>query len=321
MRTSESGAAALVSVRGLVSPEGRSPRRRGGALSVSARVAMCWLAAMLATACAFAVALTLGPTSRPELSQSTGAGSLTAAPRAPVSAAAKQRALDAYQELPLAFAPNQGQADGRVRYLAQGAGYSFYFRTNKVVLSFTKPADGEGRRELIALPASLKSPLGQTGERQRGVALELRFPGASPEARLEAGGETAGSVNYLAGAEGDSQRGVPTYAELTYRELWPGIDLALPWREGTLKYEFHLAPGADPRHIRLAYAGAEGLSLGPGGSLADRHAARSAEGRTARELPARRRSARRGRQPLRAREGRERRTASRSAPTTTAGRW
>ena len=36
---------------------------------------------------------------------------------------------------------------------------------------------------------------------------------------------------------------------------------------GKLKYEFHVAPGADPSRIRLAYAGAEGLSLGAAGNL------------------------------------------------------
>ena len=35
---------------------------------------------------------------------------------------------------------------------------------------------------------------------------------------------------------------------------------------GKLKYEFHVAPGADPSRIRLAYAGADGLSLGAAGN-------------------------------------------------------
>ena len=32
-------------------------------------------------------------------------------------------ASDAYGKLPLAFEPNRGQSDGRVRFLARGAGY------------------------------------------------------------------------------------------------------------------------------------------------------------------------------------------------------
>src|SRR5215203_2562051 len=36
---------------------------------------------------------------------------------------------------------------------------------------------------------------------------------------------------------------------------------------GELDYELHLHPGADPRDIRLAYAGADGVSIGPDGDL------------------------------------------------------
>ena len=38
-------------------------------------------------------------------------------------------------------------------------------------------------------------------------------------------------------------------------------------REGTLKYEFRLRPGANPSRIRLAYHGQRRLALGRGGGL------------------------------------------------------
>src|SRR5215207_1194590 len=46
-----------------------------------------------------------------------------------------------YEGGPLSFAPNEGQTDERVRYLSQGAGYSFFFTDDKAVLSFTKAGD------------------------------------------------------------------------------------------------------------------------------------------------------------------------------------
>jgi hypothetical protein len=36
---------------------------------------------------------------------------------------------------------------------------------------------------------------------------------------------------------------------------------------GKLKYEFHLKPGSSVKDVRLAYRGAEGLSVGAGGEL------------------------------------------------------
>ena len=54
---------------------------------------------------------------------------------------------------------------------------------------------------------------------------------------------------------------------LVYRELWPGIDMAFQGEGGKLRYEFRLRPGAEASDIRLAYAGAEDVSLGAGGAL------------------------------------------------------
>jgi uncharacterized protein YfiM (DUF2279 family) len=148
-------------------------------------------------------------------------------------------------DLPLAFAPNAGQTDESVRYVARGAGYSFFFTDEQAVLSLVRT----------------------DGQDVTGLALELRFVGASPEATLEARQPAAGAVSQLTGAIGDSASNVETYQELVYRELWPAIDMVFRGDAGELKYEFHLDPGADPRDIRLDYDGASGLSLGSDGDL------------------------------------------------------
>ena len=41
-------------------------------------------------------------------------------------------------DLPLAFAPNAGQTDDSVRYVARGAGYSFFFTDEQAVLSLVR---------------------------------------------------------------------------------------------------------------------------------------------------------------------------------------
>jgi Beta-propeller repeat len=147
-------------------------------------------------------------------------------------------------DLPLAFAPNAGQTDQSVRYLARGAGYSFFFADEQAVLSLVR-TDGQD----VAV-----------------LALELRFVGASSDARLEAREPASGTVSQLTGASADSAN-VETYQELVYRELWPGIDMVFRGDGEELKYEFQLDPGADPRDIRLDYDGSSGLSLGWDGGL------------------------------------------------------
>src|ERR687898_1570624 len=83
-------------------------------------------------------------------------------------------------DLPLAFAPDAGQTDDSVRYVARGAGYSFFFTDEQAVLSLVK-ADGQD---------------------VTGLALELGFVGASPDARLDARDPAAGTVSQLTGSGG-----------------------------------------------------------------------------------------------------------------------
>ena len=148
----------------------------------------------------------------------------------------------AYAKLPLSFVPNAGQLDTRVRYSAQSGGASFYFTTREAVFSFATKA-----KELV---------------------LRLRFLGANPKPAITGQTAESGTVNYLIG--NDPARwhtNLPTYGELLYRDLWPGIDLLFRSENGQLQYEFLLRPGARVQDIQLAYRGANRLSLDRDGNL------------------------------------------------------
>jgi hypothetical protein len=171
----------------------------------------------------------------------SGAGAPVSQPAAPEMG--EKEALDAYAKLPLSFIPNEGQTDEEVRYYAQGAGYGFFFTKGGATLSF---AEGKGH----------------------GHALALDFLGANPHPTLEAQERLSGEVNYLLGDDPVNwQQGLPTHGELLYGGLWPGIDMAVRGEGGKLKYEFHVQPGSSVEDVRLAYRGAEGLSVGAGGEL------------------------------------------------------
>ena len=140
---------------------------------------------------------------------------------------------------PLSFVPNRGQVDSRARYQAQAVGLGIFLSDSKVTIA----AERAGR----------------------GHALELRFFGADPSPEIVASNRRRGRVSYL--SHGADQTSLPTYGAVTYRDLWPGIDMVLIGERGSLKYEFHVAPGADPADIRLAYAGSEDVTLSAAGAL------------------------------------------------------
>ncbi len=148
-----------------------------------------------------------------------------------------------YGELPLAFEPNHGQTDRRVRFLAHGSGLALFVTENEAVLSLDR---GNGKPSVV---------------RTKLVAANPR-PLIVPERRLQ------GRVNYLLG--NDPSRwtvDIPSYARIVERGVYPGVDLAYYGREGRLEYDFLLQPGADPRVIALAFPGVRRLALDRRGNL------------------------------------------------------
>jgi hypothetical protein len=170
-----------------------------------------------------------------------GGGATAYGAPAPGKAVGPERALAA---MPLAFVPNQGQVNARVRYYAVGNHYAFFATRDELMLSLTKD-----------------EPAVQ-------LALALRFIGHDPQAAPTGAERAAGHVNYLRGRDaGKWKTELARYRDIVYRNLWPGIDLRLHQKAGSLKYEFHVRAGARSAAIRLAYAGATRLTLDAKGAL------------------------------------------------------
>jgi hypothetical protein len=156
--------------------------------------------------------------------------------------ATTRHAFNTYDKLPLAFVPNTGQTDARMRYQAQAGGASFFFTQRAAVFSFVK--------------------------KQRGVTLRLGFLGANRTATIHGERLGRGRVNYLIGNDPAKwHTGLPTYGQLVYRNLWPGIDMIFRGGNGRLTYEFLVRPGAHSQQIRLAYRGTQALRLDRSGNL------------------------------------------------------
>ncbi len=148
----------------------------------------------------------------------------------------------AYAKLPLSFVPNAGQMDTRVRYSAQSGGATFYFTTQEAVFSFAA--------------------------KSKGLVLRLAFLGGNPQTAITGRMPESGRVHYLIGNDPAKwHTDLPTYGEVIYRDLWPGIDLLFRSENGQLNYEFLLRPGAHVRDIQLAYRGANRLSVDDNGNL------------------------------------------------------
>ena len=163
--------------------------------------------------------------------------------------AAFVRAADLLRRVPLSFIRNGGQIRGPVDYYAEGSKRSVYVGSSGVTLGLTGSnahgSDAPARRWLVKLAFR--------GERRN----------VHPDARRR----LSGVVSYFSGNRADWQTGIPLYARVVYRNLWPGIDLVLAGSTRRLKYEFRVHPGADVRDIRLAYRGARSVRLNRHGRI------------------------------------------------------
>ncbi len=190
-----------------------------------------------------------GPSAEPSAEPSTRpTGGLPAAPSSgPVTPEATGRILEKLRSLPFAFEPNRGQAAWTADFISRGRGS----RLARVALS----------------KAGADLGLGPCGT---GRGFSIRLAGANPNPEPEARGLEAlpGKVHDAIGDRPERWiTGVPTYAKVLYRGVYPGTDLVWYGKDGRLEFDFVLAPGADPGAIALRYEGVRGLAVDERGDL------------------------------------------------------
>src|SRR6202171_2649179 len=165
------------------------------------------------------------------------------------------RAIKAFANLPLSFEPNQGQTKAQVKFLSRGPGHTLFLTQSKAVL-------------LVARFERGPLETWNTEPRTSGTVLGMSFIGARRNPQVLGQEELPGKVNYLVGSNARTGRtNIATYARVTYRYLYPGIDLPYYGREGQLEYDFVVRPGADLRRILVGFSGAEKLDVDAQGDL------------------------------------------------------
>jgi aldose sugar dehydrogenase len=127
-------------------------------------------------------------------------------------------------DLPLAFEVNAGQFDARIKFLSRGSGSVLELVSNEAIL------------------------------RSSQASFVFKFVGANPHANIDGADQLPGHRNYLLGNQAENwHTDVPTFRKVVYEGIYPGIDLAFYGNQKRIEYDLEIAPGADPRAIRLAF--------------------------------------------------------------------
>lgn len=145
----------------------------------------------------------------------------------------------AWRGVSLGFEPNTGQAAPEVRYLARTGNFVLYLTDRGTLLA--------GRN---------------------GSPLRTTFAGASPSAPIRGEKQQASVTNYFLGNNPLQWRaGLPNFEQARYPGVYPGIDLVYYGNQGSVEYDWIVAPGADPSQIRMEFENPKRVRIDGHGDL------------------------------------------------------
>jgi hypothetical protein len=135
-------------------------------------------------------------------------------------------------QLTMAFVPNEGQLPEKVAFQARAIGGKLSFAAQKVYFDL---------------------PQGE---------MELQFEGGNSELVIEGRKLLPGVVNFYGSKDPAQWReNIPTYGQILYAQLYPGIDLLYEGSDSGFKRTFRIAPDGDPSQIVWQYSGAAGVAI------------------------------------------------------------
>jgi hypothetical protein len=171
----------------------------------------------------------------------------------------------------LGFEVNAGQWPPEVRYLARAPGYALFLTPKEAVLSLSRVQ--RNREDETASAPSTRADRGASvstaSERPDLAVIRMKLVGANLGPPVKGLEPLPGKVNYLRGSDPATWRtNVATYAKVKYEQVYPGIDLVFYGsHQEQLEYDFVVAPGTDPKSIRLEFTGADKIEVEASGDL------------------------------------------------------
>jgi len=169
---------------------------------------------------------------------------------------ADRRVLNAsFGHLPMRFESNVGQSDARVKFLSRGPGSTLFLTRDEAVLSLQANSSAAAQR-------------GEGNLAARRAVLRMALLGANKNPEIAGENSLPGRSNYFIGNDPSRwHAGVPGYARVAYRGVYPGVDEVFYGNHRQFEYDFVVASGADPARIAMQISGASRITPEPDGSL------------------------------------------------------
>ncbi|HTS45762.1 MAG TPA: hypothetical protein VMH01_15285, partial [Puia sp.] len=178
----------------------------------------------------------------------------------------------------LQFIENKGQWDSRISFRAQINNGNFLLQKQGFTVVMYNPDDMEAIRQLRhglahsasdkgaarLLPADIKTQVSGSNNMRiiRSHAYQVSFVNGNDNVEIIPDKPLPTYNNYFIG--NDRSRWAShcqVYQGITYKNIYPNIDLRYYTDNGTMKYDIIVHPGADPDNIAMKYTGADKLTV------------------------------------------------------------
>ena len=177
------------------------------------------------------------------------------------------------QSTQIAFEENKGQVwdiEGKVasyvQYSYQKEGTTIFMLPTGIAYQFNKthyPKGYKQDKQYLSSEEQKEQEELRAQVRLETYRMNMELVGANPNAKIVAKGKSADYVNYY----NRNTLDVHSFNQLTYKDIYPGIDWVIYTTEKGLKYDFMVAPGADPSQIQLKFKDYESLEINKNGSF------------------------------------------------------
>jgi Calcineurin-like phosphoesterase/Beta-propeller repeat len=235
-----------------------------------ARIKGVWLSCLIASVTVLGLAAngTVAPARQVNSMAARSAGAATPDILAKPDTATHAQLSAAYGKLPLSFEVNRGQTDQRVKFLSRGSSHALLLTPTEAVLALRAPQAKQSKADHH--PAAKPSRTKKTNI----AMLRMELVGANQAPRVTGLEEFSSKSHYFIGDDPTKWRtNVSHYGKVQFEQVYPGVDLVYYGNQRQLEYDFVVTPGADPKIIKLKFAGADRQEIDARGDLVLRTAA------------------------------------------------
>ena len=167
------------------------------------------------------------------------------------------------------FVENKGQlTTTEIKYYGHQGGVYLYCQPGKISFMFTKTEQKQDVSEATGQPVqNFKSHQPQPSSTTTDRA-DLVLVNANPSTEITASDQQEYYENYY--TTGDADHGITnvhTYKSVTYKNVYPNIDMVIRAKENGMKYEFVVYPGGDVGDIQIRWNGLENMEMTENGGI------------------------------------------------------